>query len=378
MCIWQSWWHSSALITYYIYSLYLDVKENFLSALRFIAGPTAFKAISEHGLTPDLFNQLLAASGGPKWLGIAGLDKYLFSEFFKNRKQPLYTLGASSGAWRLACLAQQDPLAAYQRLEKFYIGQRYESKPSPRVVSEQVEAIIQQILGPQGGQDIVDNSIIRSHFVVCRAKHLNRSNHRLGLAAGLATTAMTNIISRRSLGWHFERVVVSHQDSDSPFTALEDLPTKQALLNKHNLSQTLLASGSIPLLLAPVKHISGLAAGHYYDGGLTDYHFDLPLPKGLTLYPHFYPHMSPGWFDKSLSWRRAKNNYHNALILAPSREHIANLPYGKIPDREDFSALSSASRMAYWRESVKWSESLADEFAKLLASGNIMQKLERL
>jgi hypothetical protein len=368
----------NALIRCYIYSISYDVKENLLSALRLIAGPTAFKAISEHGLNPELFSQILAASGGPKWLSIAGLDKYLFSEFFKDRTTPLYTLGASSGAWRLACFAQEDPLAAYQRLEKFYIGQRYENRPSPIAVTEQVQDVIRAILGPKAGQDIVDNRVIRSHFVVCRARHLNRSNHRLALAAGLATTAMTNMFSRRSLGWHFERVVLGHQDPHSPFGALKDLPTHQALLNKQNLSQALLASGSIPLLLAPVKQIQGLAAGHYYDGGLTDYHFDLKLPKGLTLYPHFYPHMSPGWFDKSLGWRKAKANYHNALILAPSSEHIANLPFGKIPDREDFSTMSSVSRMTYWREAVKWSESLADEFAKLMASGNIMQKLERL
>lgn len=355
-----------------------NVKENVLSALRFIAGPTAFKAISEQGLTPDLFSQLLAASGGPKWLGIAGLDKYLFSEFFKGRKTPLYTLGASSGAWRLACFAQQDPLAAYQRLETFYIGQRYENRPSPIAVSEQVQAVIGAILGPQRGQDIIENAVFRSHFVVCRAKHLNRSNHSLGLAAGLAATAVTNMLSRRSLGWHFERVVLSHQDSLSPFGALKDLPTRQALLNRHNLSQALLASGSIPLVLAPVKQISGLGAGHYYDGGLTDYHFDLNLPQGLTLYPHFYPHMSPGWFDKSLSWRKAKGNYHNALILAPSADYVAKLPYGKIPDREDFKHLSSASRMTYWRETVRWSESLASEFAKVLAKGNIMDRLEPL
>jgi hypothetical protein len=355
---------------------YLQVKENKLTALRLLAGPSAYKAIAENGLKPELFSQLLAASGGPKWLGIAGLDKFLFSEFFKDRKTPLYTLGASSGAWRLACFAQNNPLEAYQRLEKYYIAQRYENKPAPMAVTEQVQGVIQNVLGPMKGQDIIANQVIRSHFVVCRGKHLNAIRSSFALATGLATTAMTNLLSRRSLGWHFERVVLSHQDLASPFSQLMDLPTQQARLNNQNLSQTLLATGSIPLVLAPVKQIPGLAPGYYYDGGLTDYHFDLPVPSGLTLYPHFYPHMSPGWFDKSLGWRKAKHNYHNALVLAPSADYVAKLPYGKLPDREDFKHLSTASRMTYWRETVKRSESLASELAKIVANGNIMEKLE--
>jgi hypothetical protein len=357
---------------------YLQVKENKLTALRFLAGPSAYKAIAENGLNPELFTQLLAASGGPKWLGIAGLDKFLFSEFFKDRKTPLYTLGASSGAWRLACFAQNNPLEAYQRLEQYYIAQRYENKPAPMAVTEQVQGVIQNVLGPMKGQDIIANQVIRSHFVVCRGKHLNSSRNRFALATGLATTAVTNLLSRRSLGWHFERVVLSHQDLASPFNQLMDLPTLHAKLNNQNLSQALLATGSIPLVLAPVKQIPGLAPGHYYDGGLTDYHFDLPVPSGLTLYPHFYAHMSPGWFDKSLSWRKAKHNYHNALVLAPSADYIAKLPYGKLPDREDFKHLSTVSRMAYWRETLKWSESLASELAKIVANGSIMEKLELL
>lgn len=126
-----------------------------LPALRFLAGPTAYKQIEENGLKPELFTQLLAASGGPKWIGIAGLDKYLFGEFFKERKTPLHTLGASSGAWRLACLGQDEPLAAYDRLEQLYIGQRYDVKPTPAEVSEQVTGIITGLLGQAAGSTLI-------------------------------------------------------------------------------------------------------------------------------------------------------------------------------------------------------------------------------
>ncbi|MBT1443963.1 alpha/beta hydrolase [Shewanella sp. JM162201] len=339
-----------------------------MKALRLLAGKTAYEQLRSGGLKPEYFTRMLAASGGPKWIGIAALDKYLFGEFFKDRQSPLYTLGASSGAWRLACFAQQDPLAAYERLEEFYIGQRYEVKPSREEVSRQVRGIVAAILGESGASDIVHNPKIRSHFVVCRGKHLNRVNGKLALALGLSLTAATNLISRRSLGWHFERVVFSLADNQSHFRGLSDLPTRDAALTESNLPDVLQATGSIPLLLAPVEGIAGAGAGHFYDGGITDYHFDFALDgyEGLTLYPHFGADIRPGWFDKSLPWRSAGTNYHNALVLAPTPEYIASLPYGKIPDREDFKNLDTANRQAFWHKAIAESERLADELHELL------------
>ncbi|WP_434927258.1 alpha/beta hydrolase [Shewanella sp. HL-SH4] len=349
-----------------------------MSALRLIAGETAFKQIEAQGLQQGMFTQLLAASGGPKWIGIAGLDKYIFGEFFKNRQDPLYMLGASSGAWRLACLGQDNPLAAYERLEHFYITQRYDDVPTREQVTQQVQGVVDGILGDKAGTDIIANPIFRDHIIACRARHVNSSQSKVGIAIGLALAAASNSVNRKSIAWHFERILLSHKDAASPFGRLKDLPTKQMALTENNIRQALLATGSIPLLLDPVRDIDGLPKGKYYDGGITDYHFDLPLPKesGLTLYPHFYPHMSPGWFDKSLIWRKARSNYHNALILAPSAEFIASLPYGKIPDREDFKHLDTQSRIDYWQTSIKQSQKLADELATIVANGTVMDHLE--
>jgi hypothetical protein len=346
--------------------------------LRFLAGPVAMQTLKQQGLRPQLFTQLLAASGGPKYLAIAGLDKYLFGEFFKQRRTPLYTLGASSGAWRLACLAQRQPLEAYGRLEDEYIGQRYETRPSPDEVSSRVKAMIRGILGADGAAELVDNEMIKTHFIVCRGRHLNRMPGRLPLALGLGLTAGANLLSRRTLGWHFERLVFSQQAEESPFAGLRDLPSRQARLTRDNLDEVMLATGSIPWVLAPVKRITGVAPGHYYDGGITDYHLDLPLSHapGLTLYPHFSASVTPGWFDKALGWRRAGVNYANALVLAPTPEFIASLPYGKLPDRDDFRRLDTNARMQYWREASRCSELLADELATVIASGNVVARLE--
>ncbi|MGS0683360.1 patatin-like phospholipase family protein [Shewanella sp. 125m-7] len=351
-----------------------------MSSLRFIAGPKAFKALTENEFKPELFSQLLAASGGPKWIGIAGLDRYLYTEFFKDLNQPLHTLGASSGAWRLACLAQSNPQSAYDRLETLYIGQRYDTKPTAREVSEQVTSIIEGLLGSAGAAEIVNHKHINSHYIACQARHLNRVGGRAPLALGLAAAAMTNLVNRKSLSLHFKRCVFGVEQQNSPFAVLNDLPSQFYSLSQRNVHQVLLATGSIPWVLAPVTQIDGAPKGHYYDGGITDYHFDLPLQhcQGLTLYPHFYPKMSPGWFDKSLSWRLAKANYDNALILAPTDAYLQGLPYGKLPDRGDFTHFNSDSRIKYWRQSAAMSQVLADDLADVIDKKCVPERLERL
>ncbi|MDF0534181.1 alpha/beta hydrolase [Shewanella sp. A32] len=351
-----------------------------MANLRFLAGPIALKILGKHGLKPQLFQRLLAASGGPKWLGIAGLDEVLFSEFFREHQTPLHTYGASSGAWRLACLAQQQPLAALQRLEQAYILQRYDTHPTREQVSQTVRDIVSQLLGAAAGSDIVSNTVIRSHWVVCRARHLNTCHARPLLASGLLLAGLTNLVNRRSLSWHFQRQLFTNAFGDSQFAELSDLPTQLQPLSVKNIRDVLQATGSIPLWLAPVTHIAGVGDGVFYDGGITDCHFDLPLTEneGLTLYPHFYSWMAPGWFDKALPWRRARANLANALVVAPMDAFVASLPGGKLPDRKDFQQLDSDTRIAAWQQALSLSRRLGEEFLQVWQSGAIAERLEPL
>jgi hypothetical protein len=50
------------------------------------------------------------------------------------------------------------------------------------------------------------------------------------------------------------------------------------------------------------------------------------------------------------------------LLVAPSREYLATLPHGKLPDRGDFKRFDDATRMKYWRAAIAESERLADAF----------------
>ena len=126
---------------------------------------------------------------------------------------------------------------------------------------------------------------------------------------------------------------------DGPFDAF-GLP--RVALEERNSEEALLASGSIPLVCEPVRSPGGAPRGDYWDGGLIDYHLLLPFPAmlsrdaradtsgaSLVLYPHFVPHVTPGWLDKHLPWRarpRAHRWPERTVLIAPSRALLDRLP----------------------------------------------------
>jgi hypothetical protein len=110
----------------------------------------------------------------------------------------------------------------------------------------------------------------------------------------------------------------------------------------------------------------------YWDGGIIDYNLHLPYHhgEGLVLYPHFTDRIIPGWLDKPLPWRRARGEWlDNVVLVAPSRDYLAKLPYGKLPDRRDFKrfARDYEGRMTYWRAAIGESDRLAEAFLDFVA-----------
>ncbi|MCH8539084.1 MAG: patatin-like phospholipase family protein, partial [Alkalimonas sp.] len=307
--------------------------------LRVLAGPSAFQHIQQHGIRPDDFSTMVGASGGPKWFSLFGLDQYLVGDFFANRNQPLQLLGSSAGAWRFACFAQSDPVAASQRFCQAYSSLCYPPKASTTEITRISMTVIDAVFpSEQHIQQVIDNPVFKLNFTVARARALTRGRSKAAQLAGLSMTAAANLAHRRFLGHFFERILFHAPGQAQAFPGLKDLPTRWVALNAQNLTQALQASGSIPLVLDPVCDIPGAGPGVFYDGGITDYHFDLPFSQqGLVLYPHFYPQVSPGWFDKSLPWRKGFSaHYDKVVMLCPSEQWVQSLPGGKIPDRNDF------------------------------------------
>ena len=343
--------------------------------LDLLAGADAYHLIRKEGLRAEDIHIIPGASGGAKWLVLAGLDRYLFGEFLQQpRTRPMHLIGSSIGSWRMACFAQRDPIAALGRGHHAYIyEQRYTRKPSTAEVAAVLGRALDLLLGPTGVDEILSHPWARMHVITAEGRGLAASARRSVLATGLALAVVGNLVSRRTLSTQMRRWIFHSAGADTPFAELSDLPTRHASLTRANLRDVLLASGAIPLLVDGVR-IPEMEGGPHWDGGVLDYHLDIDFGAGdgLVLYPHFYSHVVPGWFDKSLRWRRATaRNFRRAVLIAPSEEFVASLPGGKIPDRRDFYTMPEAERFRRWQAVVDVSEALGAELRQLIRSGTI-------
>ncbi|MES2524790.1 MAG: patatin-like phospholipase family protein [Gemmatimonadota bacterium] len=347
------------------------------------AGPRALAMVRERGLRFDDVDVLPGASGGAKWLVLAGLDRYLFGEFLRPadgtvRERPLHGIGSSIGSWRLACLGQRDPLAALARGHDAYIfDQQYSPRPTTDEITSTLVRALDSLLGTTGVDEILSHPWLRVHIITAQGRGMAASARRAIIAGSIALAAAGNMISRRTLAAQLRRCVFHSSGDTTPFARLADLPTTHVRLTHDNCRAALMASGSIPLLVHGVR-IPG-TTGMHWDGGVLDYHLDLDFGDGdgLVLYPHFYSHIVPGWFDKGLSWRRARGtNFDRTLLISPSAEWVASLPGGRIPDRNDFRDLTHAERISRWSAVRVESERLGDALRELVTTGRVAEHVQ--
>jgi len=338
------------------------------------AGPNAIQTIQQSGFKQELFSHFLGASGGPKWFSLFGLDKYVFGEFFKDRKQTLNLVGSSAGAFRSACFAQNDPVAAITKLATRYSETDFAHDPSPQGLTRQAEQLLDYVLPDEAIKQILDNKVFKPHFIVAKSKGMASSENRYVQGLGLAKGFVLNRLNRRFLSRQFERYVFGTNTSNLKIEDKQGFDNYYVSLTKENLKPALLASGAIPLVMAGVRNIPGATNGMFRDGGIIDYHFDIKLVgqhNGLTLYPHFNRAPKAGWFDKSLTRSVNANHYNNTVMLVPSERFIQNLPYQKIPDRTDFEKIPAEQRLTYWSTVFNETDRLAQEFAELVQTQDL-------
>ncbi len=329
------------------------------------AGVRAAARLREEGFHAELFETLVGASGGPKWLVLRALDEVLIERVVLPRTTPLDTLGSSIGSFRHACYAQRDPSAALARFCEAYVAQTYQGTPTPETISRESDRILARLLAEHGAEEIVANPRVRSHLVAARLRRDHGDDRGPRFRLQLATAAARNLVSRRRLGASFERILFA---PPSPAIGFDDLPTRHVPLAAHDVRRALMASGSIPLLMAGVRDVSG-APGTLFDGGLLDYHFDFGFRRrpGLVLFPHFFDRITPGWFDQLLPWRSPRPRaLDDVVMIAPSDAFIAGLPGGKVPDRSDFLKLETPDRIRRWHGVLAETKRIADDFARLI------------
>lgn len=350
-------------------------------ALVFKAGPTAYDTIKTHGFFEELIGTLVGASGGAKWLVLSQIDRVLLQRVVPKINAPLHLLGSSIGAWRFACYAQHDPIAAIGRFEAAYLDQTYSAKPDAEEISRRSREILDIVLGDSGAAEILNHSSLRTHIMTVRSRGLTSSDTRPVLAAGLILAMAANMVNRRALGAFFSRGLFYDARDLPPFYDVRGFPIDHIPLDEANLSDAIIASGSIPMVLSGVRGIQGAPAGTYRDGGVIDYHLDMPTAADdrISLFPHFFSSLKPGWFDRQIKWRRVDpRNFDRTLLIFPSDEFISQLPGKKVPDRTDFVRLTTAKRVKTWRDVVDRCTRLADELNDVLDRDELPARLQPL
>ncbi len=325
------------------------------------AGRTALQRLRGGGLVPADIAAVAAAAGGPKGLALVALDQLLFGQWLAGVRG-LELVGASVGAWRMACAAQSDPVTASTRFAETYVEQRFSRRPGPDEVSTSIRALAAAVAGgaawrPRPG---VALSVITA-----------RATGPLGATgsrAAFARAALANARGRPALARHLRRVVYQNGDSRWGGQSFDAFGFERATLDAGSLEDALTASGSIPLLCHPVRDPAGAPPGHYWDGGLIDYHPVWPWPQapGIVLFPHFVPWLTRGWLDQHLPWRRRTRSepwLGNVLLIAPSPAFLRRLPGGRLPQRGDFLAYRDdpAARSRAWRRAMAESERFAGQ-----------------
>lgn len=329
------------------------------------AGARAARQVRDEGLAPEAFDTLVGASGGPKWLVLRHLDDVLIDRVIRPRRTPLDVVGSSIGSFRHACFAQKDPHDALRRFTEAYTEQAYEGRPSMEAISIESQRILRALLGDDGAQEVVGNRLVRSHVLATRLRRDRGRDRGPAFQWQMGRAAALNLISRRLLATTLARV---HFHSGEAAIGFEDFSTTEVPLSARTLPHALLASGSIPLVMAGVDALPEVGP-MLFDGGVIDYHFDFRFRRrsGLVLFPHFFDRITPGWFDKALRWRRPRPaDLEDVVMIAPSDAFVASLPGGRIPDRNDFLELDTDERIRRWRTTMDRARALADEFQALL------------
>ena len=362
-------------------------------ALTIRAGPRALQKIRAHGLDPAMVEIVPGAAGGPKGLGIAGLDRVVFGEWLPSAPRVRHLIGASIGSWRFAAACCGDPVKALGEFARLYTEQSYPPRPSRRFVSQAAREMLGTLFRGREAE-VLEHPWHRLHVLTVRGRWPLTRDSSWHTSLGFGMAAMANIVGRRHLARFIDRTVFLDARDRPPFMPVGDLSspaagppvrfdafhTHMVTLHPENLGDALLASASIPMVLEGVANIARAPTGVYWDGGIIDYHLHLPYhhAEGIVLYPHFTDRIIPGWLDKGMPWRRARGEWlDNVVVVAPSTDYIAKLPNAKLPDRKDFARYvkDDARRVAAWRTAIAESERLADAFLEFTRNPGSQQVL---
>lgn len=353
------------------------------SLLSLQAGKKALQHIHQEGLHAKDINAVFGASGAAKWLAIYGLDRAIFSNWLTQTEQPVTLFGTSVGAFKLAAACRDNPAQALDQLASAYTEQSYQDGDvSADRISTETKKILATISNNGGVEEILSHPTLRFNcgaVKTCDAMAINQSKRQ---KLALAKAFLQSFQGRKGYGKQLQRAIFHHPLGEHVMQGVDHIITHHVQLDPNNFEDALLASGSIPGLMHGIVNPAGAPEGTYFDGGMLDYHpvpAYLGLTEGLVLYPHFYQHLIPGWFDKFFTSRYASAELlDNVIMISPSDYMVSQLPDGKIPDRKDFITFqdNDQQRQKNWRIAMDLSRQLGDEFLELVNSDNFAAQLQ--
>lgn len=291
------------------------------------------------------------------------LYRFIFGEWLPLSDQHIKLIGASAGAWSMACAAQTKPLKAFEKYLKGYAEQRYPTEPTPKEISDTCNDIIVSLLGEQGIDNILQSDRYDLNVITSPSRFFYKPKQ---LKRKLFMSAIWNTLSRKNIGHYFERNIFSVSTSD--FVQTDHIPTEIIKLTSQNIQSALRASGAIPTIIEPININSKI----HWDGGITDYHLDLKykINDGIVLYPHFHKEIIPGWLDKYIRIRKAKpSNHERTVMVYPSDEFVSSLPIKKIPTRDDFTTYfqKDDERIRLWYQTIDRCKELVEDLKQLIS-----------
>jgi hypothetical protein len=356
-----------------------------MTALKLFAGPRAYAQIRQHGLVPNDISAVFGASGAAKWLTIYGLDRAIFADWLASTSHPVDLFGTSVGAFKLAAAAQRDPAAALAVLAQAYITQEYVGSVTAAQIALETRRILTAFLPPEAVADILQSPRYNYHCASVRCLGMLADSRPAAQKVAMLKAFLLALGGRKFHQRTFERIIFHSGAAVHDYAGRDGFVTRRVALTPDNFVPAILSSGSIPVLMPGVTDIAGAPGGVYRDGGLLDYHA-VPtnlteIQHGLVLYPHFYPHIKEGWFDKFAPWRKVTGRQlDDTLVVCPSAEFVKSLPGGVIPDRRDFNKFQGddAQRIRRWSQARDQSLALGEEFLQLARSGDIAGRVELL
>ena len=170
-------------------------------ALTIRAGRRAMQRLKEKPLSPEDVHVIPGAAGGPKALGISGLDKAIFGDWLPQVPQERSLIGSSIGSWRFAAVASSDdPKEQLGRLAELYTAQRFAKGVSSAEVSRKSVLFLEELLG--GREDaILNHPWYRLNVVVVRSLGMLAEDARGRLGLGLmGDEELTSVCSWTCIG----------------------------------------------------------------------------------------------------------------------------------------------------------------------------------